>query len=63
MKESTLATHYLPSHRLSEVEQAIHDLGPKAAEHSSVHKLLSSFEVSHSTATMHYTSCVHDWQT
>ena len=46
MKESTLATHYLPSHRLADLEQAIHDLGPKAAEHSAVHRVLSTFEVS-----------------
>lgn len=60
MKQSTLATHYLPSHRLSELEQAIHELGPKAAEHSSVHRLLSSFEViHHTTAIVHHATAMH----
>ena len=45
LKEATLATHYLPSRRLPELEQAIQDLGPKAAQHSAVHHLLNSFEV------------------
>ncbi|KAL3135650.1 hypothetical protein ABBQ38_006131 [Trebouxia sp. C0009 RCD-2024] len=44
VKEATLATHYLPSHRLPELEQALHDLGPQAAHHSSVHTLLCSLE-------------------
>lgn len=51
MKESTLATHYVASHRLADLEQAIHDLGPKAAHHSCVHRLLCSFEVSHSPSS------------
>ena len=45
LKESTLATHYLPSSRLPELEQAIQGLGSKAAEHSAVHRLICSFEV------------------
>ncbi len=46
LKESTLATHYLPSSRLPELEEAIQGLGSKAGEHSAVHHLISSFEVS-----------------
>ena len=45
LKESTLATHYLPSSRLPELEEAIQGLGSKAGEHSAVHHLISSFEV------------------
>jgi len=46
LKESTLATHYLPSSRLPELEEAIQGLGSKAGEHSAVHHLITSFEVS-----------------
>jgi len=46
LKESTLATHYLTSSRLPELEEAIQGLGSKAGEHSAVHHLISSFEVS-----------------
>ena len=45
LKESTLATHYLPSSRLPELEEAIQGLGSKAGEHSAIHHLISSFEV------------------
>ncbi|KAL0044674.1 hypothetical protein WJX82_005007 [Trebouxia sp. C0006] len=44
LKESTLATHYLPSSRLPELEEAIQGLGSKAGKHSAVHHLITSFE-------------------
>ena len=45
LKEATLATHYLPSQRLADLEAAIHDLGSKARDYGAIHRLLSSFEV------------------
>lgn len=58
LKEATLATHYVPSQCIPDLEAAIHDLGPKARDYTAVHKLLSSFEVSLCKSKITRDSCL-----
>ena len=45
LKEATLATHYVPSHLLPELESELQHLGTRASSRKAVHKLLAKFEV------------------
>jgi 3-hydroxyisobutyryl-CoA hydrolase len=44
LKEAGLATHYVPSHLLSDLEDAIADLGAQSSSRTAVHRLLTEFE-------------------
>ena len=46
LKEATLATHYVPSHLLPELESELQQLGTRASSRKAVHELLAKFEVS-----------------
>ena len=45
LKEATLATHYVPSHLLPELESELQQLGTRASSRKAVHELLAKFEV------------------
>jgi hypothetical protein len=46
VKDAELATHYVPSRRLPQLEEALHSLGPRASSAQAVEQTLCSFEVS-----------------
>ena len=43
--EAGLATHYVASDRLPQLEEALHDLGPAARDPEEVGRALQSFQV------------------
>ena len=45
LREATLATHYMPSHLLPELESELQQLGTEASSRKAVHELLAKFEV------------------
>eukprot|EP00891_Asterochloris_glomerata_P008803 jgi/Astpho2/8803/Aster-05446 len=44
LREATLATHYMPSHLLPELESELQQLGTEASSRKAVHELLAKFE-------------------
>ncbi len=47
VREAGLATHYIPSSVVPELERQIHALGPKAAQFDQVARVLDTLERQH----------------
>ena len=54
LKEATLATHYVPSHLLPQLESELQQLGTQASSRKAVQELLAGFEVG---STLLWTLC------